>query len=203
MTREGAVDEDKRATLRRFAALGATAPFAGAAAAEPEDDNDARSAITGYLSATPGAHFSKLRDDLQLGTGETQYHLEELIDAGAIESEKDGDYRRLFLAGQFSAFERRALGALRRETQRRIIIELLQAPGRSGTALADTLDISRPAVSNHVNHLIDIGLVERADGYTLARPETTALLLVRFADSFGPAAAEFAATADALLAYDP
>ena len=65
--------------------------------------NDARDAIVGYLAATPGAHFSKVRDDLKLGTGETQHHLRRLLDAGAIESRRDGDYRRFFPAGRFSS----------------------------------------------------------------------------------------------------
>lgn len=202
MTDEAPVDEDKRATLRRFAALGATAPFAGAASAET-DDNDARSAIAGYLSTTPGAHFSKVRDELQLGTGETQYHLEELIDSGTVDTEKDGDYRRYFLADQFSAFERRALGALRRDTQRQIMLELLKTPGCSGTTIADEVGISRPAVSNHIGQLEAKGIVDRTDSYVLTEPETTAVLLVRFADTFGPEAAAFASDADELLSHDP
>lgn len=68
------VDEDKRATLRRFAAVGAAGPLARLAGGDSDDDDgasgsDVRDAITGYLARTPGAHFSKLRDDLQLGTG--------------------------------------------------------------------------------------------------------------------------------------
>ena len=82
MTRDGGVDESKRATLRRFAALGAASPLVGLASADrgndpgADSDSDAPGAITGYLAATPGAHFSKIRDDLQLGTGETQHHLD-------------------------------------------------------------------------------------------------------------------------------
>ena len=102
------VDEDKRATLRRFAALGAATPLARIGD-DRNGDSDARDAILGYLTATPGAHFSKVRDDLKLGTGETQHHLRRLVDVGAIESLRDGDYRRLFPAGRFSSFEQVAL----------------------------------------------------------------------------------------------
>jgi len=203
MSDERAVDEDKRATLRRFAALGAATPLAGGASADTDEDSDARSAIRGYLATTPGAHFSKLRDDLKLGTGETQHHLRELVDDGTIESRKDGNYRRYFLAGRFSEFEQIALGTLRRETQRLLIIELLGNPGLSGTALAETLGVSRPTVSNHTSDLADAGVIERDDGYHVRNAETMITLIVRYADSFGQRARAFANEVDALISYDP
>ena len=91
MTGEG-VDESKRATLRRFAALGAATPLVGLPAAEAT--SDVRGAIVGYLASTPGAHFSKIRDDLQLGTGETQHHLRRLSAEEVLTPRKDGDYKR-------------------------------------------------------------------------------------------------------------
>jgi len=87
MGRDGDVDESKRATLRRFAALGAASPLVRLRERRGSR-SDARDAIAGYLSTTPGAHFSKIRDDLQPGTGETQHHLRELVENGVIESEK-------------------------------------------------------------------------------------------------------------------
>ena len=90
MTSDEGVDEEKRATLRRFAALGAASPFVGLATGN--SDSDTPDAIAGYVSARPGTHFSKLRDDLKLGTGEAQHHLHRLENEGAIASRKDGDY---------------------------------------------------------------------------------------------------------------
>ena len=194
------VDQSKRATLRRFAALGAASPLVGLASAE-ESDSDTPEAIAGYLSATPGAHFSKIRDDLQLGTGETQHHLDELESADVIESRRDGDYRRFFPADQFSEFEQTALGQLRRETPRGMMIALLDEPEATAGVIADRLGVSRPTVSNCANTLESAGLLSRADGYSLVDPETMLLLLVRYADSFGEDAARFAATAPSLVEY--
>lgn len=203
MSDPGKVDEDKRATLRRFAALGAATPFAGSSSADEGDASDARSAITGYLATTPGAHFSKIRDDLQLGTGETQHHLQELRADGAIETRKDGEYRRYFPAGQFSTFEQVALGALRRETRRRMIVELLRRPGQSGTDLASAIGVSRPTISGHAGDLTEAGVIEREDGYRVRYPETVIALLVRYADSFDEEALSFADDVAGLIAYDP
>ncbi|MFT4889493.1 MAG: putative transcriptional regulator [Halobacteriales archaeon] len=207
MSDDAPVDESKRATLRRFAALGAAGSLtklAGEAAAEPDDEgsSEVRDAIRGYLSRTPGAHFSKLRDDLKLGTGETQHHLRQLVRSGRIESHRDGDYRRFFPAGQFSSFEQTALGYLRRPTPRGMLIELLRDPAATGRDLADALDVSRATVSKYAGELEDVGLIARDDGYAVREPETVLVLVVRYADSFDDRAAEFAAEADEFVGYD-
>jgi len=200
MTGRG-VDEEKRATLRRFAALGAATSLAGVLDA-PDGESDAREAILGYLAATPGAHFSKVRDDLGLGTGETQHHLRHLLDAGAIESHRDGDYRRFFPAGRFSPFEQVALGYLRRETPRGMAIELLRDPDAGAGDLAAALGVSAPTISKHAADLDEAGLLDREDGYALTRPETLLVLLVRHADSFDDDAVAFAADAAAHISVD-
>ncbi|PSQ32296.1 MarR family transcriptional regulator [Halobacteriales archaeon SW_10_68_16] len=201
---EEGVDESKRATLRRFAALGAASPLAGLASAGSVDSgSDAPDAIRGYLTATPGAHFSKVRDDLQLGTGETQHHLRRLENTGAVESRKDGNYRRYFPAGRFSEFEQVALGYLRRETARRMVVALLEDPSLSAGAIADRLGVSRPTVSSYARQLDEAGLLSREGGYTVEAPETLLVLLVRYADSFDEATVELAAEADDLVVYDP
>lgn len=187
------VDEEKRTTLRRFAALGAAAPFARLV---PQSGrSDARDAIAGYVAATPGAHFSKIRDDLHLGTGETQHHVRRLLEQGILDSSRDGEYRRFFPSGQFTEFEQTALGYLRRETPRGMILELFQHPDASGSELADALGVSQPTISKYTQELTEAGLVARDDGYDLVAPETLLVLLVRYADSFDAATMAFAAGA--------
>lgn len=198
------VDEDKRATLRRFAALGAASPLSRLASDDAEEGgSEARDAIAGYLATTPGAHFSKVRDDLKLGTGETQYHLRQLVDEGVLESKKDGDYRRFFPADRFSPFEQAALGYLRRETPRGMVVELLLDPEATGGDLADALGVSRPTISNYAAELEDAGLLVRDGGYAVRQPETLLTLIVRYADSFGVDGARLAGRADDLIAFDP
>ena len=195
------VDQSKRATLRRFAALGAASPLVSVASAE-SGDSDTPEAIAGYVAATPGAHFSKLRDDLKLGTGETQHHLRQLERDGTVEHRKDGDYSRYFPAGRFDEFEQVALGYLRRETPRGMLVALLEDPNLSGADLAARLDVSRPTISKYAAQLESAGLLSRP-GYTVAAPETVLLLLVRYADSFGEDAARLADAAPDLVQYAP
>lgn len=195
---EREVDERKRATLRSFAALGAAGPLARLAG----DDSDARNTITHYLTATPGAHFSKIRDDLDMGTGETQHHLRRLRKQDTIESRRDGDYRRYFPARRFDDFEQVALGYLRRETPRGMVIALLRDADASASDLASTVGVSRPTVSKHAADLERAGLLSRRDGYALVRPESLLTLLVRYADSFDAETLRFASEADEFIRID-
>ena len=195
------MDAEKRATLKRFAALGAAGPLSRLV--DSDSSSDARDAIVGYLSTTPGAHFSKVRDDLSLGTGETQHHLRRLVDAGAVESYRDGEYRRFVPAHRFSEFERTALGYLRRETPRGMLVALLRNPDATGTELADALGVSRPTVSKYAKELEEAGLLSREGGYAVERPETVLTLVVRFADSFDADAVALADDAASLVRYDP
>ena len=197
-----AVDEDKRATLRRFAAIGAASPLA-AVSDQEDEDSDVREAIQGYLSTTPGAHFSKLRDDLKLGTGETQYHLRRLSEADVVEVTRDGDYKRFFPAARFDDVEKVALGYLRRETPRKMLIALLREPDLTGSELATRVGVSQASVSNYASELEDAGILERSDGFEIQRPETIVTLVLRYATSFGEEAVEFAADAASLLRYEP
>jgi predicted transcriptional regulator len=194
------VDESKRSTLKRFAALGAATPLVHLSGS---DESDVRDAIVGYLAATPGAHFSKLRDDLQLGTGETQHHLRRLETAGTIEHRKDGEYKRYFPTDRFSDFEQRALGYLRRGTPRKMLIALLRDPDSSGGDIAETAGVSRSTISKYAAELESAGLLSRTDGYEIRRPETLLTLVVRYADSFGAEAVAFAGDADEFVRYSP
>jgi predicted transcriptional regulator len=200
------IDGRKRETLRRFAAIGAAAPFVGTASADTGDGgeaNETREAIRGYVPTTPGAHFSKLRDDLHLGTGEAQYHLRKLEEAGEVESRKDADYRRFFPAGRFDERDKRALGYLRRDTPRGMILALLRDPSATGAELAAELGVSRPSVSAAAADLAAAGLLDRTDGYALTEPERLLTLVVRYADSFDAAAVALADDAASLVSYDP
>lgn len=202
MTRGSGVDESKRSTLRRFAALGAATPLVGLVDGQEDGDSEVRDAIAGYLSATPGAHFSKIRDDLKLGTGEAQHHLRQLDERNAVESYRDGDYRRFFPAGRFSEFEKVALGYLRRETPRGMLVELLADPEVSAGELADRLDVSGATVSKYAGELEEAGLLTREEGYAVEHPETVLMLVVQYADSFDERAVRVAASADELVAYE-
>ncbi|APE95947.1 winged helix-turn-helix transcriptional regulator [Halodesulfurarchaeum formicicum] len=196
------IDEEKRTTLRKFAAVGAGSPLLGLAG-QDEGASETREAIAGYVERTPGAHFSKIRDDLGIATGETQYHLRRLTDQGTLERYRDGDYKRFYPAGRFDAFEQVTLGYLRRETPRAMVCTLLQEPTHTGASLSAAIGVSPATVSNHATEMAEHGVLDRSEGYRVNRPETVITLLVRYAESFDAETVNFAADAADLLRYEP
>ena len=84
-----------------------------------------------------------------------------------------------------------------------MLIALLEDPAATGSDLAAAADVSRSTVSKYAAELESAGLLSRADGYAVQRPETLLTLVVRYADSFGPEAVALAGEADGLVAYDP
>ncbi len=83
-----------------------------------------------------------------------------------------------------------------------MVIELLESPAETGSALADRLSVSRATVSNYAGELEDVGMLDRSEKYVVEQPETVLTLLVRYADSFGPDAVDFASNADQLIRVD-
>lgn len=196
------IDEEKRTTLRKFAAVGAGSPLLGLADRD-ESESDARDAIVGYVDTTPGAHFSKIRDDLSLATGETQYHLRRLTDSDTLESYRDGDYKRYFPVGQFEAFEKVALGYLRRQTPRAMLMAVLEDPELTGTELARELDVSTATISTMASEMAEAGVLDRDNCYRVTDPEAVLSLFLRYGRTFDEKTRQFSTDAAALFQYDP
>jgi len=83
-----------------------------------------------------------------------------------------------------------------------MVIELLRSPDSTASDLAEALDVSAPTVSKYAGELETHGLLSREDGYSLVRPESVLLLLVRHAESFGRQTVSLANEADELVVYD-
>lgn len=142
--------------------------------------SETRDRIRRHVVSSPGIHFNQLGRELNLATGQLQYHLHRLLRADAIVAESIGG-RTHYYEPRFDQWERRAIAYLRRETARAVLVTLL-AEGQSRPAtIADRLDLARSTVSWHLSKLRDHGLVERSDErpttYAVTYPERTARLL--------------------------
>lgn len=141
---------------------------------------DTRTRVRRHVCDTPGVHFNRVSRDLDIATGQTQYHLRQLVRDGEVSVERIAG-RAHYFDPAFDPWERQALAFLRRETAREILVRLhVDGPTRPAD-LADELDLARSTVSWHVSNLVERGIVEKSDGrpvrLSLARPERTAALL--------------------------
>lgn len=144
--------------------------------------NETRQRILDHVHANPGVHFNAIVRDLEVATGQAQYHLRRLVRRGDVEDESLFG-RTHYYRPEYDPWERRALSLLRRETSRGIVIEALREGTVEAAAVSKELDVVRSTVSWHLSNLEDAAVIETHytdDGrlaFELVDPERTHQLL--------------------------
>jgi DNA-binding MarR family transcriptional regulator len=145
------------------AALEAHAPSCGT---QPSPANTAaksgmtrRGVVYEYIRAHPGAHVRGIANDLQLATGDLQYHLRWLEKHGLVKTRRSGFYRFVYPTMVFQERHEVLLGVLTQETPREILLSLLHDPGMTQGDLARSLGHSQPTISWHLERMMRTGLV--------------------------------------------
>ncbi len=138
---------------------------------------DTRSRVRSHVEANPGVHFNAVSRNLDIATGQTQYHLRRLLRTGALHSDEICGRTHYFPDG-YSGRERAAIALMRRETTRELVMLLLERDAVRPAALADGLGVARSTVEWHLSNLLEYGLVEKEyEGRTVTvRPTRTELL---------------------------
>lgn len=151
--------------------------------------SDTRERIRQHVRTNPGVHFNALKRDLDIATGQAQYHLRRLCRGEEVDSETLQGRTHYFEADVYDAWERRALSLYRRETAREIATTLLEAGKLPAASLAERLGLARSTVSWHASALSEAGLIEKTygdNGRVLLcprRPEETRRLLAEASPS--------------------
>ncbi|MFB6102434.1 MAG: winged helix-turn-helix transcriptional regulator [Haloplanus sp.] len=147
-----------------------------------------RERIQRYVASHPGVHFNELARELDLATGQVQFHLKKLRRANAV-VEKPLYGRTHYYTPDYDDWERGAIAVLRRETARDVLLYLIGEGPSAPAPVAADLDIARSTLEWHLDHLIEQGLVaKRRDEnnrvtLVLARPEATLRMLRRIEPS--------------------
>ena len=144
--------------------------------------SETRTRVMRHVEANPGVHFNAISRELDIATGQTQYHVRKLLREGGVISEQVCGRTHYFADG-YSETERAAIALLRRETTREVVFELLRQDGMSPDDLADRVGVVRSTVEWHLSNLLDNDLAEkRYNGREvtvhLAEPELLKELLV-------------------------
>lgn len=122
--------------------------------------SETRERIRGHVERHPGVHFRAIVRDLELATGQVQYHLRHLRRAGTVVREDHGG-RTHFFTPEYDALERRQVAVCRRETARDVLLALAADGPARPAAVADALEIARSTLAYHLDSLVDVGLVEK------------------------------------------
>ncbi|MGM0606148.1 MAG: winged helix-turn-helix transcriptional regulator [Halobacteriota archaeon] len=121
--------------------------------------SETRTRIRSHVESTPGVHFNELVRDLDIATGQAQYHLRRLVRNGAV-TRRSILGKTHYYPPRYDPFDEKALALLRRETARDILtVALGDEPVRAPT-IASEIDIARSTVSWHLENLESAGIVE-------------------------------------------
>ena len=123
-----------------------------------------KSAISDHIADHPGVHFNALVREMDLASGQVQYHLKGLIRRGEIID--DHRYGRThYFPDEYDEWERGVIALARRETARDVLICLLEREEAPPKVIADEIDIARSTLEWHLERLVESDIVlKRRDG---------------------------------------
>lgn len=148
---------------------------------------ETRQQIASHVEMNPGVHFSAICRNLDIATGQGQYHLRRLVRNGTLIRE-DICGRTHYYPEAYPAIERPPMALLRRETTRELVLVLLERGEMSPTDLVQQVGVARSTIEWHISNLVEYELVEkrtenRAVMVALTRPEMMGELLVEIEPS--------------------
>lgn len=118
-----------------------------------------------YIQQNPGCHLRKIKKDLDLSMGTTQYHLNILEKIGRITSERYSFHRTYYPVGIFEGNQRQILKVLNQEMARDIFMFIIEMKNPTQTEIADRIKISAASTKWHIQKLIKLGMIiEIRDG---------------------------------------
>jgi predicted transcriptional regulator len=120
-----------------------------------------RRRIIDYVAANPGSSGREVQRQLDLGWGETAYHLGRLVRGEALRKESTG-HRDYYFPLVLTLADRKIFQALHSPTERALLVALLDRPDLSSPDLLEALQVGRSAMYFHLRHLLNEGLVEES-----------------------------------------
>lgn len=129
----------------------------------------------------PGLHLREIARQLDVAVALVEYHLPYLEAAGAVRTESQDRYVRVFARGDGAptSAERAMLGPLRSGTALQVVLYLLEHGPRRHKDICDGLGLGKSKLSFYLRKLEAVGLVAATDqGFAVPRPERVGRLLL-------------------------
>lgn len=124
-----------------------------------------RTQILAFIKTHPGTHLREIGRQLNLAMGVVQYHLNALERERKIVARRRGLYKRFYSALVLGSGRLEILDALSQETEREIVLFLIQNPNATQKEISEYAGISPATVHWHAKRLLASGLLTaRHDG---------------------------------------
>lgn len=149
---------------------------------------ETRRRIHEAVERNPGSSARDVQRLLSLGWGETAYHLDRMVQAGALRRERAPN-RDFYFTPDLTWDDRKCLVFFRGRNTRRMLLALLERPGSSSFEIAERLGLGRSTVFFHLTRLLQGGLIQTTrEGvtrrYRVAHPEQAVRLLGTYRENF-------------------
>jgi predicted transcriptional regulator len=123
-------------------------------------EENTREQILRYIREHPGTHLRQIKRELSLAMGMTQYHLYALEREKKIASRRSGFFKRFYPNLVFGDAQHDILDVLSQETERDMLMFLLQSPECTQKELASYARLSPSTVNWHMRRMGEADLVE-------------------------------------------
>ena len=125
-----------------------------------QSEHSRRIRILEFVETNPGSHFRRIKRELGLPMGVLQYHLYRLEKEKNIVGIRRGLYKRFYPRLDFEAEQQTILGVLFQETERDLLLYLLENPNTIQKELSEYARISSSSTHWHMKRLVRAGLVD-------------------------------------------
>lgn len=126
----------------------------------PDELEGTTNMILQVIKANPGTYLRKIKENLNISMGTTQYHLDKLEKMGRITSTRNGLHKHYFPIGVFGESEKEILQVLGQETAREIMMTIIEKQAPTQTDIVNRVGISGASANWHLKRLIAMKLVE-------------------------------------------
>ena len=120
-----------------------------------------RKAIYEAIVRSPGIHLREIERSTNLPLGVVRYHVDRLQKEDLIFVQEDLYYKRFFPRGKIPNVPTETFAVLHQESLRRIVLQLLETPGATHTALKEALGLPASTLSTYLSILVDKNVVRR------------------------------------------
>ena len=127
--------------------------------AKPSTNEDK---VLEFIQQNPGCHLRRIKNDLDMSMGTTQYHLNSLEKAGKIVSERHSLHRFYFPVGIFQAEQKNILKILNQGTLREILLFIIERKNPTQAEISDHVKITAASVNWHIKRLLELGIINQA-----------------------------------------
>ena len=119
-----------------------------------------RAQILAFIVEHTGVHLRKISRELSLAMGVIQYHLDALEKERKVISRRRGFYKRFYPTLAFGDRELEIMDVLAEETERDLLLFLMQNPNTTQKELSGYARISPSSINWHMQRLSKSRLVE-------------------------------------------